>query len=160
MKKTYLIPLLLIGAICLAVVAAQTQPRPERPERPMRHAPPSPHGPQLFEALELSAEQRDQIKAIHRETAKKKARKKADIRIARLDLEALMDQEKPDRKKIHDQIKEIAALRAQMKILQVDQHLEIQQTLGPEQRERFKKMNLKRHREPHPREPHPREPHH
>ena len=154
MKKTYLIPLLLIGSICLAVVAAQTQPRPERPERPMRHAPPSPHGPQLFEALELSAEQRDQIKAIHRETAKKKARKKADIRIARVDLEALMDQEQADRKKIHKQIKEIAALRAQMKILQVDQDLDIQQTLGPEQRKRFKKMNLKRHREHHPRAPH------
>ena len=154
MKKTYLIPLILIGAICLAVVTAQTQQRPERHERPMRHGPPRPHGAQLFEALELSAEQQDQIKAIHRETTKKKAQKKADIRIARVDLEALMDQEQPDRKKIHDQIKEIATLRAQMKILQVDQQLDIQQALGPEQRERFKEMSMNRHREHHPREPH------
>ena len=154
MKKTYLIPLILLGAICLATVVAQTQPRPERHERPMRHSPPGPHGPKLFEALELSAEQQDQIKAIHRETAKKKAQKKADIRIARVDLETLMDQEQPDRKKIHNQIKEIATLRAQMKILQVDQHLDIQQILGPEQRGRFKEINMNRRREHHPREPH------
>ena len=144
MKKTYLIPLILLGSICLAVVAAQTQPRHDRQDRPKHHDRPGPHGAERFEALDLSETQQEQIKTIHRETAKKKAQKKADIRIAHIDLEALMDEGQTDRKKIHTQIKKIATLRADMKILQVDQRLDIQKLLNPEQRERFKKMGKHR----------------
>ena len=97
-------------------------------------------GMNMAEALHLTDEQQGQIKSIHRAAVKKVARKRADIRVAQVDLHALMD-DSQDRNKIHDQIQAIAALKAELRIIQVDRRLDVLAQLGAEQQELFRKMH-------------------
>ena len=98
-------------------------------------------GMEMAEALGLSDDQLRQIKSIRRNAAKEIARKKADIRVAQIDMRALMEESQEDRKKIHQQIQAVAALQAQMRILKVDQRLDIKAQLGEEQREIFARLH-------------------
>ena len=56
-----------------------------------------------------------------------------------------MDEDQPDRKKIHPQVEKIAVLEAGMRILEIDQRLDIQELLTPEQLKKFKKLHMRRH---------------
>ena len=137
MRKRYALPLILVFCFALlaaSLVAAQgPRPRGKAMQR-------GPRTDMMFEVLELDEQQRKAIKTLRREAGKKKAQKRADIVIARLDLQELMEEDEPKRDKIHAQIKKIAALGADMRILDVDQRLEVRNLLTPEQRQHFEKM--------------------
>ena len=158
MKRADFISLFLGLSLCLGAAAGLAESPPPGPR--MGRGGPGPHGPGpqgrglpfLIEALELDEDQQTRIKAIHRETRKKQIQKEADIGTAAVDLQALMDEDQPDRKKIHAQIKKIANFRAELEILEVDQRLDVQQVLTPEQLEKFRKQPMRRHRQRH-REP-------
>ena len=90
--------------------------------------------------LDLSEEQRKQIKSVRREAARKHIQQQADVGLAHLDLQALMEAEEPNRKEIHAQLKKIAKLQGDMRITQVDQRLDIRELLTPDQRQKAKKM--------------------
>ena len=141
MKKIpHFIPLIIAVPILWLAASGHAQHRPEsgRPgDRPGLRA------GNLAEHLDLTEEQREQIKSIRRETARKHIQQQADVRLARLDLKALMDTEQPDRKKIHTQLRKIAQLQGDMRISQVDQRLDIRQLLTPEQRQKAKKMRAR-----------------
>ena len=98
-------------------------------------------GMEMAEALGLSEDQLRKIKSIRHAAAKEMARKQADIRIAQIDMRALMDQAQEDRPKIHEQILAVAALQGEMRILQVDKRLDMKAQLTEEQRQIFEKMH-------------------
>ena len=98
-------------------------------------------GMDIVEALHLTDAQQEKVKSIHREAAKELARKRADIRVAEVDLHGLMDTSPPNRKAIHQQIEEVASLRAQLRIVQVDQQLDVLAQLTEEQQELFHKLH-------------------
>ena len=95
----------------------------------------------MVEALHLTDEQQEKAKSIRREAAKEMARKRADLRVAEVDLHGLMDTSIPDRKAIHQQIEKVAALRAQLRIVQVDRQLDLLAQLTDEQQELFHKLH-------------------
>ena len=140
MKKTA--PVLLAPILCLlAISLSDAQPQRERGHR-------GPNMAMMFEGLKLDEDQRAAIETIRIETGKKKARKRADIEVARLELQAMMGADEPERKKIHAQIEKIAGLEAQMRILEVDQQLDIRKLLTAEQRRRFEHMHMRmKHRQ-------------
>ena len=153
MKKIpYLIPLIVAITLLWQVAPGHAQQRPEY-HRGWDFPGPR-HGtfgetvgvtvnPLVFGGrrhLDLSEEQRKQIKSVRREAARKHIQQQADVRLAHLDLQALMEAEEPDRKEIHAQLKKIAKLQGDMRITQVDQRLDIRELLTPDQRQKAKKM--------------------
>ncbi len=138
MKKIpYLIPLIVAIPLLWLVAPGHAQQRPEFHRG--RDLPGPRHGT-FGEHLDLSEEQRKQIKSVRREAARKHIQQQADVRLAHLDLQALMEAEEPDRKEIHAQLKKIAKLQGDMRITQVDQRLDIRELLTPDQRQKAKKM--------------------
>jgi len=64
-------------------------------------------GPRMAEELNLTADQREKMKAAHERQQRKAIQARADIQLARLDLRKLMQADKPDPKAIDAQIDRI-----------------------------------------------------
>jgi len=94
-----------------------------------------------FEMLDLSAEQRDGMKAIKTETQKKIVPMKAEIELKQIDLRNAMDVDNPNRNRIMQLTKEISDLQLKIKQAKIDQKLKVHAMLTPEQREQMKSMH-------------------
>jgi Spy/CpxP family protein refolding chaperone len=95
----------------------------------------------MMRQLDLSADQRARIEAIHERQARKAIQSRADIQIATLDLRKLMRAEKPDQRAIDAQIDRVAALRAGLRKAQVATMLEARAVLTPEQQKKFRELH-------------------
>lgn len=91
-----------------------------------------------FEMLDLTAEQREAIENIHKETKRKIIPLKADIELKQLDLESAMKADEPSRSKIMGLIEDINDLELKIKQTHVDAKLKVHSILTPEQREQMK----------------------
>jgi Spy/CpxP family protein refolding chaperone len=88
--------------------------------------------------MDLSEDQMEKVEKIKMDTEKNVISIKADIDIKQLDLEKEMMAENPDRDKIMKIVKDIHALELKIKQTRIDQHLQIQGLLTPEQRAQMK----------------------
>jgi Spy/CpxP family protein refolding chaperone len=93
----------------------------------------------LADKLELSEEQREEIKGIFSGHQKDAIKMKADLELAGVELRELMMQEEPDLDAIEDQIRNIANLGAQMKFSQIKALVDAKSVLTEEQQETLKK---------------------
>jgi Spy/CpxP family protein refolding chaperone len=97
-------------------------------------------GPRLARELDLTAEQREKMKAAHERQERKAIQARADIQLARLDLRKLMDADKPDSKAIDAQIDRIAGIRAGLAKSRMATMLEFRATLTPEQQKKLREL--------------------
>jgi len=116
----------------LAVGTALAQPGPGRmPAEP---------GARWAEALNLTDQQKTQIRQIMLEARKKNIDTEAKLKLARLELHEAMITDNPDAKKIDTQITEVSKLRETMMRAHIDAQLSVQKLLTPEQRKKMQEM--------------------
>jgi Spy/CpxP family protein refolding chaperone len=123
-----------LGALAVGgtVLAATAQERPRREGRPDLAT--------LQSELGLTAEQAAQMKKAWADGRKLAIRQRADLAIARIELEELMDAPVVDQKAIDAKVEAISELQAAGLKARTDQRLALRRTLSPEQREKMTKL--------------------
>ena len=90
-------------------------------------------GPMMLRGLDLTADQQKKVAIIHEKQARLMVQAQADVRIAEMDMQALMRAETPDQAKIDAQIDKLAQLRAGIQKSRTATLLEVRALLTPEQ---------------------------
>jgi Spy/CpxP family protein refolding chaperone len=90
--------------------------------------------------LGLSAEQATQMKKMWADGRKQAIRQRADVAIARIELEELMDAPVVDQKAIDAKVKAMSDLQAASLKARTDQRLAMRRLLSPEQQEKMKQL--------------------
>jgi Spy/CpxP family protein refolding chaperone len=126
--------LVVVGVLAVAgtVVAAAAQERPRRQGRPDAAA--------FEKELGLSTDQAAQLKKLRAEGRKQAIRQRADLAIARLELQELMDAATVDEKAVAAKVKEISDLQATALQARTNQHLAMRRLLTPEQQEKMRQL--------------------
>ena len=96
--------------------------------------------PEALERLGLSDAQRSKLQALHEANMRTMIRAEADVRIAELDLDALIQQDSPDTKAIDGAADKVGALRLSMHKATITEALGVRALLTPEQRVRLRKL--------------------
>ncbi len=97
--------------------------------------------------LGLSAEQAAQLKKMKTDGRKQAIRQRADLAIARIELEELMDAPVVDQKAIDAKVKAISDLQAAELKARTDQQMALKRILTPEQQEKMKQLRQTRRAE-------------
>lgn len=90
--------------------------------------------------LGLTADQVGRLETLRGDFAREAIRRDADIRIAELDLAALLEQEPVDLTKVEAKVREVAQLRAELRIARLRTVEQGKAVLTPEQRTRLQAM--------------------
>jgi Spy/CpxP family protein refolding chaperone len=90
--------------------------------------------------LGLTAEQVSRLEALRSDFTREAIRRDADIRIAELDLAALLEQDSADLAKVETKVREAAQLRADLRIARLRAVEQGKAVLTPEQRTRLQTM--------------------
>ncbi len=101
------------------------------------------HGPSvemLKERLGLSEEQVEKAKEMERAYRKEAIRLHSDIKIAEIDLKALLDQEPVDMARVEEKVKEIEGKRARLRLERIRFYRDLMGILTPDQKKAFKEM--------------------
>jgi len=98
----------------------------------------------IAEELGLSEQQTDKIKSISIESQKKTIRAKAELEVLELELTELLDQDKPDLKKIDATIDKIGSRRTEMQKENIHSMIEMKGVLTSEQLEKLEQMKSQR----------------
>jgi len=144
MKKTLTLLGVLIGAGAVAMAAGQGPqgPPPGRgqgmgPGQGMRMG-----GPARIKAeLGLTDEQEAQLRQLHLDQRKAQIRRRADLQVARMDLQQLLSAKTVDDKAMAAKMKEINDLTAAGLKAHVDNQLALRKVLTPEQLEKMKQLH-------------------
>ena len=94
----------------------------------------------LADELGLSEAQRDELSEIATAHRKDAIRQKAEIELARVDLQKLMKQDEPDMDAVRDQLMKVATLEVDMKLQRLQFRIDSKNVLTEEQQEGLKKM--------------------
>ena len=100
-------------------------------------------GHPMFEKLKslgLDEKQMGEVKAIHFRTMKEVVKKKADEQVARIELKEILSQDPVDLKAAEAKIRQIEAVRGDIKIMHIKALEEVKSKLTPEQRKKFESM--------------------
>jgi Spy/CpxP family protein refolding chaperone len=126
-----------VGVVALAgsVVFATAQ-EPRRQGRPDRAT--------LEKELGLTADQAAQLRKLRAEGRKQAIRQRADLAIARLELQELMDGPTVDEKAVTAKAKAIGGLQAAAFEARTSQRLAMRRLLTPEQQEKLKQLAPRR----------------
>jgi Spy/CpxP family protein refolding chaperone len=90
--------------------------------------------------LGLSADQQKKLRDLRTAFAKESTRKGAEIRVAEIDLDALLEQDRWDLAKIEAQVKQIAALQGDLRLARIKTIESGRALLTPEQLEKLKQV--------------------
>jgi Spy/CpxP family protein refolding chaperone len=115
-----------------ATGTARTPARAERAGRPDRAM--------LKAELGLSAEQETQLKKLRDDGRKQAIRQRADLAIARIELEEAMDAPSVDEKLVASRVKAVSDLEASALQARTNQRLAMRRLLTPEQQEKMRQM--------------------
>ena len=96
------------------------------------------------EELNLSKEQTDNIKKIRSAAKKQNIPLKSDIQLKEIELKDLMDADSPDKTAVSAKIKEIDALRTQIKINRMSARIDCRNVLTKEQKEKMEQLRGQR----------------
>ena len=83
--------------------------------------------------LDLTDAQRDKLHALHESNARKAVQRRADLKLAQMDLRKLMRADKPEQTALNAQVDRIAKLRADGVKAAIDTRLQARTVLTPEQ---------------------------
>ena len=95
---------------------------------------------QLADKLELSESQREELSEIFTSHRKNNIRRKAEIELARVDLQKLTRQEEPNLDEVEVQLKKIADLQVEAKLSQIKVRVDSRNVLTEEQKTALKKL--------------------
>ncbi len=124
----------LVGvSLLLSSVIASAQPR--SPGFRRMH-------PQLLESLELTENQRDQVKVLFTGLEKKRIDLRADLQRKRLELRGAMDDSKVDEGKVKRLVKEMGAIKTELQMTRIDQQLGLRKILTPEQQKQLRQHRM------------------
>lgn len=98
----------------------------------------------MIAALGLDDKQKEDVEAIHLRCKKEAIRKKADLRVAEIELREILAKEPADMVAAEAKIKEIEGIKASLRILHLKSMEEIKSTLTPEQKKKFKSFTVMR----------------
>jgi Spy/CpxP family protein refolding chaperone len=90
--------------------------------------------------LGLSTDQQKKLRDLRTAFAKESARKGAEIRVAEIELDALLEQDRWDLAKIEVQVKQIAALQGELRLSRIKTVESGRALLTPEQLEKLKQV--------------------
>jgi len=127
---------LAVAGSVLAVGAQEVRGRRQPEGRPDAAA--------LRAELGLSEEQAAQIQKLRADGRKQAIRHRADLAIARIELEELMDASVVDQRAIDAKVKAVADLQAAQLQARTDQRLALRRLLSPEQQEKMKQLRQQR----------------
>ena len=91
-------------------------------------------------SLGLDEEQKEAVKEILRTKKKKTIKKRADLAIARIDLQDLIEQDTINMKAVEKQLNQIGSLEADIHLLRIKALEKIKTKLTPDQRKELKEM--------------------
>jgi Spy/CpxP family protein refolding chaperone len=90
--------------------------------------------------LGLTLDQEQRLRELRTEFAKESERRSAEIRVAEIELDALLEQDKWDLAKIEPKVKQIATLQGDLRLARVKTLAAGRDVLTPEQLERLKQI--------------------
>ena len=136
----------LATAISLVILAAlplwAQPPTPEQPPAPMQGR--NPGGDPIRE-LNLTAEQREQIRMIREQNRAERATVNQRVRETNRALEEALDSEDPDQSVLEQRIQEVSAAQAEAMRMRIRTEVKIRQILTSEQRVMLKEMRRNVH---------------
>ena len=94
----------------------------------------------MFKKLGLDEKQKAAIKEIHFKTKKEIIRKKADIRVAKIELQEILSKDPVDMTAAETAVKKSEGLKAEMKMMHIKAMEEIKSNLNAEQKKEFSSM--------------------
>ena len=92
------------------------------------------------EKLDLSSDQVKNLERLRKDFEKQSIRKDADIRVAKLDLHALLDTQPVDMKKVEGKVHEIERLRADLRFARIRAAQKAKEQLSLEQRQKLDEL--------------------
>jgi Spy/CpxP family protein refolding chaperone len=125
--------LLAVGVLAAggAALAALPEPYP---------APPGPNVVRIQKELGLSDTQAGQLKKLWSDQRKANIRRRADMAIARLEMQELLDSPTVDEKALNLKVKELTDLQGAALRARVDAHLALRKLVTPEQLEKLRAL--------------------
>ncbi len=102
-----------------------------------------------FKQLDLTAEQKAAIRKIRSTMVKDMIRKRADIKIARIELSEQLHKDKVDMGAVESQVKKMEGLKTNMILGAIKAREEIKSQLTPEQRTKLIELMQKSHQDHH-----------
>ena len=91
----------------------------------------------LFKELGLNGQQREEVRGIGSRVMKETIRKRADIRIARIELKEILQKNNADMSAVEAKLKQIASFQTDVRLAYIKAMEEIKSKLTPEQRTKF-----------------------
>ena len=119
----------LVLVLGISVVHAQGR-------RGRRHQPAGPR----FEALDLSQEQKDQLKSLRSDGQKEMIQLRADMQVAKIELRELLGQKNPSQSKVDKTVASVTATQTKMTANRVQHKLAMNKILTEEQLKKLEKM--------------------
>jgi Spy/CpxP family protein refolding chaperone len=99
------------------------------------------HSPmEMFKKLGLDEKQKAAIREIHFKTRKAMIMKKADVKVAKLELQQVLSKDPVDMSAAEAAVKKIESLKAEMKMMHIKAIEEIKSNLNDEQKKEFSSM--------------------
>lgn len=96
--------------------------------------------PEALKQLKLTDKQENELKEIRLSMEKERIRQQAEMSIKRLELEALMEEGKPNLEKIYQKVEEIGKIQTEILKGKIGSILKIKSILTKEQQEKIKKL--------------------
>ncbi len=94
----------------------------------------------MFKRLGLDKKQMEAVREIHLNTMKETIKKKADIKIAKIDLMEILTKDPVDMTAAETAVKKLEGLKTDLKMTLIKSMVEIKSKLNPEQRKEFSSM--------------------
>ena len=135
---TFLATLVLV---CVVSVAGQTMQPQAAPQMP----PPGPFGGDPIRELNLTPEQREQIRVIRETNREERAAINQRVRETNRALEEVLDTESPDESAVEQRVREAAAAQAAAMRMRIISEVKIRRVLTPEQRVLLRGMRKQAH---------------
>lgn len=95
------------------------------------------HGPMLFKKLGLDEKQKEALRDIRLRTMKETVKKKADLKLAKIELMQILSKDPIDMAAVGAAVKKIEGLKADMKMTRIKEFEEIKSNLNAEQKKQF-----------------------
>ena len=95
--------------------------------------------------LALSESQETQLKGILYQVTKTSIKQRADVQVAEIELQQLLDADPVDMGKVEAKLKEIEGLRTALRLNLIKAHEQAKSILTPEQRQKFERIHDRLH---------------
>jgi Spy/CpxP family protein refolding chaperone len=98
----------------------------------------------LHQELKLTEQQEEKLQELHFNLAKEMIQLRAQLQMARLDMQRMMAEDEVEREMILNQVEQISKIQAEMKKLQIEKQLAFREILDKKQLAKLKELRMER----------------